>query len=301
MRRIIYLLAGIALLFSACNDDDPYCGEPVQIFDEPAFDVSTVVGKKQAALYDKYGIVILDKLNIGFYLFDWNTVNNAASEPGEVGYHFTEADPAYVLDAVNYLEEEIFPIFGEDALKKYFPRNIQLLDMCGYLTKSNLIEGNEPEPRLFPGCGDVMINFVALAGVSGEFETMKGTTDLKLKWTSLFFEKILAGLPHPKAFADLYKKGYDTDRYGTIRLDAANKYGFIQVYRKSAYLPGIHKPETSVNKVSLEQDFGDFAAAILVCNEDELATIAGISALVAEKLEAMKKYLASIGFIGGNN
>ena len=277
------------ITLSCCNFDDPYTGEPLKEASEPSFDLSTELGKLQDHIYNRFGIELLATIDTSLYVYNMTSVKIIV-EGDNVGHHISKAEPDQVVHAINFLETEVFGKLGEPFVKKYLPRRIMFLNMCGYYTSSDLLDGMQPGVRMYPGYGELSIGCIALAGVSSDFQNIKDKTKITRAWLSLIIEKAFSRLPFPKQFAELYDKGSKLDDFSTIQLGDLHNYGFICNYRKSFYLEGVHQPDVYVSKLSLEQDFGDFMAAVLVLTKTELDELKGISPLIASKIEVAQNY-----------
>lgn len=288
MKKILTSLFVVLLLVS-CKMDDPYEGEPIRGVTEPTFDLSTEWGKCQNDIYTRYGIEVMEKIDTSLYVYDLTSIKNIVK--GEtVGHHISQADPTQLVAAIHFLENEIFAKLGEDFVKKYLPRNIMFLNMCGYYTNSGLLEGMQPGVRMYPGYGELGVGGIALAGISADFTQLKQDTKLQRGWISLILEKAFERLPFPTQFAALFDKGSQLDDYSTIELGSLHDYGFICNNRKSEYLEGVHEPTNYILKLSLEQDISDFVAAVLVLPESELNALKGINPIIASKIEAARIY-----------
>lgn len=290
MKCLTYILI-LWFVVAGCNSSDDFSGGEVEIFPEPVFDLTTIYGKKQLEFYENYGIVFLDKLDINFYVFDWTTIQHVVADETTLGgFNVTQADTSYIGTVLDFLDTEIFEVLGENFVKNCCPRYIQLLDMCGASAINYLLDGVEPKARMYPGWGNVAVNYLALGGVSNRFGSIE-KKELKRKWVSLFIEKAYEKLPFSEDFALLYNEGWALDSWSTMALGDYSNYAFLQIPRNSSYLLGIHEAFADVSKVTLEQDFGDFAAAVLVYTEEELMELAKLNPLIASKIEVMKNYV----------
>lgn len=269
--------------------DDPYEGVPIKGVLEPSFDLSTEWGKKQNEFYTRYGIEVIGTIDTTLYVYDLTSIKKLADGKA-VGHHITQAEPTELIDAANFLQNHLFSILGDEFVETYLPRRIMFLNMCGYYINDNLLPGIEPSLRMYPGYGELSVGCIALAGISKEFQQLKSDPRLARGWLSLIIEKVFNRLPYPKQFATLYDQGSKKDNYSYIQLGSLHDYGFICNYRESYYLEGIHLPESDVKKLSLEQDLGDYLAAVLLMSEPELDVLKKNSTLIASKIEAAKIY-----------
>ncbi len=137
MRKILLFapLFAAAALFAACDDKndepevDPYvpAAEAIDIFNET---------------YDLDAVLDVDTATFRYASADgsmfWTEPRISPENPdGEdvpdfVGQYYVPADTSYVYKVLNFLEDEVFPVFGTEFIQKYMPRKIYFASEMQY-------------------------------------------------------------------------------------------------------------------------------------------------------------------------
>lgn len=206
------LLAAVA--FTACEDDTNDAGNDGGTT-APALTPDEAI----AAFNTKYDLeATLDVDTATFcyaspdgQMFRW--VNGRADENGDsipdfVGQYFVPADNEYVGKVLNFLETEVFPVFGEEFISKYMPRTIYFaseVQYHPYYSNRNigLINLAKDIHYAFEG-GTCCPEFIMFSHCCSDFDTMDKTY-LKGLYTSLVVEYIYSNianstLDEPAAF-----------------------------------------------------------------------------------------------------
>lgn len=232
------LLAAVA--FTACEDDTNDAGN--EGGNTPALTPDEAI----AAFNTKYDLeATLDVDTATFCyaspdgrMFSWD--NDIVDENGDTvpdfrGQYFVPADNEYVGKVLNFLETEVFPVFGEEFISKYMPRTIYFaseVQYHPYYTNRNLGLLNQSKDihYVFEG-GTCCPEFIMFSHCCADFDTMDKTY-LKRLYTSLVVEYIYTNvanstLDEPTAF-NQYSIDYTvgTDIYGFIFCTNQNSDGY---------------------------------------------------------------------------
>ena len=204
------LLAAVA--FTACEDDTNDAGNdggtPALTPDEAIAAFNTK--------YDLEATLDVDTATFCYaspdgQMFRW--VNGRADENGDsipdfVGQYFVPADNEYVGKVLNFLETEVFPVFGEEFISKYMPRTIYFASEMQYnplYSDRQLGLGYQSKDfyYTFEG-GTCCPQYIMFSHCCADFDTMDKTY-LKRLYTSLVVEYIFTNiansqLEEPTAF-----------------------------------------------------------------------------------------------------
>ena len=126
MKTFKYILVlGITIMTMACDrsDDSNY---DVELPDRPTFDETTVYGKRMKEFYDKYGVWCQYNVPSGDLFYAWTTSDNYTSS--SLDYEYEEADPNYIVKAIDFLEEEVMVNLPSSILDEYMRSNILFFD-----------------------------------------------------------------------------------------------------------------------------------------------------------------------------
>lgn len=204
------LLAAVA--FTACEDDSndttPGDGTPALSPDEAiaAFN----------AKYDLEATLDVDTATFCYasadgQMFRWingRVDENGDSIPDFIGQYFVPADNQYVGKVLDFLETEVFPIFGDEFISKYMPRTIYFASEVQYNPYYNnrnlgLLNHAKDIHFAFDG-GTCCPEFIMFSHCCADFDAMDKTY-LKRLYTSLVVEYIYSNianstLDEPTAF-----------------------------------------------------------------------------------------------------
>ena len=116
MKKNIFLLAACVLALASCYKEAPLTR---QVHD-PAFTIVDGSAPGQHAVYDiwtKYGVAILSQYKEVDY--KWNMKDTTS-------YMASRIDASFLGQAMDYLDETLFSLYGDAFKKKYFPFKIYL-------------------------------------------------------------------------------------------------------------------------------------------------------------------------------
>ena len=130
------LLAAVA--FTACSDDDNNNdgGNGNDITNQTPDEAIDAFNTK----YDLNATLDVDTATFCYAspdgrMFKWDTdivTEDGDSVPDFYGQYFVAADNEYVGKVLNFLETEVFPVFGNDFIAKYMPRTIYFASEVQY-------------------------------------------------------------------------------------------------------------------------------------------------------------------------
>lgn len=212
-----------ALAFTACSDDDndnkdggivppPTAEEAIEAFN---------------ATYDLEAVLNVDTATFNYAAVDGNMfiVRDRKNEVGDTvpdffGQYFVEADNEYVYKVLDFLEDEVFPVFGTEFIKKYMPRTIYFaseVQYHGYYIDKDFGHTSIAKDFYFPFEGGIVCpQYMMLSHCCADFDTMDKEY-LKRLYVSLVTEYIFTNIENssletPETFNDYslkYTQGFE--------------------------------------------------------------------------------------------
>ncbi len=194
------LLAAVA--FTACSDDNDgdnggngngptvTPGEAIEAFNEK---------------YDLNATLDVDTATFNYaspdgHMFEW--FNDIATETGDsvpdfYGQYFVAADNEYVPKVLDFIQKEVFPVFGDDFISSYMPRTIYFASEVQMNPLYNnrelgLINSSKDIHYTFDG-GTCCPQYIMFSHCCADFDTMDKTY-LKRLYTSLVVEYIFSNI-----------------------------------------------------------------------------------------------------------
>lgn len=195
------LLAAVA--FTACSDDDNNNdgGNGNDITNQTPDEAIDAFNTK----YDLNATLDVDTATFCYAspdgrMFKWDTdivTEDGDSVPDFYGQYFVAADNEYVGKVLNFLETEVFPIFGNDFIAKYMPRTIYFaseVQYNPYYTNRGmgLVSHSKDIHYAFEG-GTCCPEFIMFSHCCADFDTMDKTY-LKRLYTSLVVEYVFSNI-----------------------------------------------------------------------------------------------------------
>lgn len=214
MKTCQYILAiCLAMTALACDRSDE-ADFSVEVPDAPSFDESTDHGKRMKAFFDKYGIWCQYHVPADDLFYAWTTSENWTTS--SLDYEYEEADPDYIVKALDFLENEVMVHLPASILDEYLGLHIalegrifhscELEDGLNYTSKEdypNLEENFEDAAYGWNGS-----RYLLMAPVGPEFDRTDKEA-LKRGWTAVIFKEALKKLPNPEAFEKNNQKAWD--------------------------------------------------------------------------------------------
>lgn len=214
MKTCKYILAiCLAVTALACNRSDE-ADFKVELPDGPSFDETTNEGKRMKSFFDKYGIWCEYNVPSEDLFYAWTTSENWTTS--SLDYEYEEADPDYIVKALDFLEDEVMIHLPSSILDEYLGLHIalegrifhscELEDYLNYTSKEDYpdLEENFEDPAY----GWNGSRYLLLAPVGPEFDRTDKTT-LQRGWTAVIFKEVLKKLPNPEAFEKNNQKAWD--------------------------------------------------------------------------------------------
>ena len=199
------LLLWIAALFVACDRSDDADLEVIMP-DGPSFDESTEWGIRMKEFYDKWGIWCQYNVPSDDLFYAWTTSENWTTSA--LDYEYEDADPEYIVKALDFLEEEVMANLPESILNEYMGLYIALEGRVFHsntledgLNYSSMEDWNLSTDYDEEAYGWNGTRHLLLAPVSSLFDEMD-KDEIKRGWTALLFNAALANLPNPDAFEE---------------------------------------------------------------------------------------------------
>lgn len=204
------LLAAVA--FTACEDDS---NDTTPTGETPALSPDEAIAAFNAK-YDLEATLSVDTATFCYasadgQMFRWingRVDENGDSIPDFIGQYFVPADNQYVGKVLDFLETEVFPVFGDEFIAKYMPRTIYFaseVQYNPYYSNRNigLINLSKDIYYSFEG-GTCCPEFIMFSHCCADFDAMDKTY-LKRLYTSLVVEYIYSNianstLDEPTAF-----------------------------------------------------------------------------------------------------
>lgn len=204
------LLAAVA--FTACEDDS---NDTTPAGETPALSPDEAIAAFNAK-YDLEATLDVDTATFCYasadgQMFRW--INGRVDENGDtipdfIGQYFVPADNEYVGKVLDFLETEVFPVFGDEFISKYMPRTIYFaseVQYNPYYSDRNfgLLNLSKDIHFAFDG-GTCCPEFIMFSHCCADFDAMDKTY-LKRLYTSLVVEYIYSNianstLEEPTAF-----------------------------------------------------------------------------------------------------
>lgn len=325
MRTFKYILVLSMIIMAVACDRSDESSYDVELPEEPTFDETTVYGKRMKKFYDDYGVWCQYNVPSADLFYAWTTSDNYTSSA--LDYEYEEADPDYIVEALDFLENEVMVNLPSSILDEYMGLYIALEGRIffsstlddSYLEHSSL----EDYPELStnyeePGYGWNGSRYLLLAPVGPEFdETDKD--QLKREWTALIFYEALKNLPNPDEFDQNNQAAWD-NFFGYFYVDYIvgnheNEWDGSDPYSSGLVGAGVLKVATLYDSYDDEETqtgynvyiskwydvsecldaFADYVAYIMYASAEEKAEIRSKSSniLVNEELDQgyCKKYL----------
>ena len=206
MRKFRYILiAWVAALAVACDRSDD-AGFGVDLPAGPSFDESTEWGIRMKEFYDKWGIWCQINVPSNDLFYAWTTSENWTTSA--LDYEYEDADPEYIVRALDFLEEEVMVNLPENILDEYVGLYIALEgrvfhsntlgDELNYTSMEDWDVTTEYNDEVYGWNGS---RHLLLAPVSSLFDEMD-KEEIKRGWTALIFNAALVNLPNPDAFEE---------------------------------------------------------------------------------------------------
>lgn len=269
MQKILFLfcLGFLGILSCADNDDESRLG--FELPERPVLSDNTPTNAKIKQLYEKYGIHFRYEFPKEDFTWDWTTqLSNPKYSPALEGR---------VLDAIDFIEENVFSIFPDTFLKRYLPFNVLMTDT---------LSGSYS-----PWHGTIASNYLGLGKIGTLWESADKEV-LRDSWISLFVEKMLGNWTYPADFAKISYDGYNP-KSGTISIqyypatvDVVQTYALLKSGRRGFY----NSNGRNVYCTSLGQDFGDFVAFIAYKKPSEKEEYYAKNSLIKTKVELLQEY-----------
>lgn len=229
-----------ALAFTACSDDDndnkdggivppPTAEEAIDAFN---------------TTYDLEAVLNVDTATFNYAAIDGNMfiTRDRKNEVGDTvpdffGQYFVEADNEYVYKVLDFLEDEVFPVFGTEFIKNYMPRTIYFaseVQYHGHYIDKDFGNASLAKDMYFPFEGGIVCpQYMMLSHCCADFDTMDKEY-LKRLYVSLVTEYIFTNIENslletPEAFNDYslkYTQGFEF--WGTIFSLNGNSDGYYE-------------------------------------------------------------------------
>lgn len=324
MRLFRYILiVWLATLVMACDrTDDADFG--VDLPEGPTFDESTEWGARMKKFYDDWGVWVQINVSSSDLGYAWTTSENYyASSPD---YEYEEADPNYIVQSIDFLENEVMVNLPSSILDEYLGLYIALEGRIfhsaelddDYLEYSSLEDFPELdtlyEERAYGWNGS---RYLLLAPVSMEFDEIDANT-LKREWTALIFTEALKNLPNPDEFEQNnqsawdnwfgyfyyeyiydengthetgYEAGYDPYSDGLVSVGSLKTVslseGFDDEDAETGYYVYISK---WYDAQTCQSAFADYVGYIMYATPEEKAEIRAMSSKIEENEQLVKDY-----------
>ena len=214
MKTFKYILVlCIVMTVIACDRSDD-ADFDVQLPDGPSFDESTVYGKRMKEFFDKYGVWCQYNVPANDLFYAWTTSENYSSS--SLDYEYEEANPDYIIKALDFLENEVMANMPNSILDKYMGLYIafegrvyhscELGDYLNYTSKEDYPDLEENFEEIAYGWNGS--RYLLLSPVGPEFDKID-KENIKRGWTALIFNEALKNLPNPDAFENNNKAAWD--------------------------------------------------------------------------------------------
>ena len=157
----------------------------------PSFDESTEWGIRMKEFYDKWGIWCQYNVPSGDLFYAWTTSENWTTS--SLDYEYEEANPEYIVKALDFLEEEVMVNLPESILDEYVGLYIALegrvfhsSELEDYLNYSSLEDWDVTTSYSEEAYGWNGSRYLLLAPVGPLFDEMD-KEEIKRGWTALIF------------------------------------------------------------------------------------------------------------------
>ena len=126
MKKILLFapLFAAAAWFAACDDKNE---EPPIDYVQQATEAIDTFNVK----YDLEAVLDVDTATFRYaspdgsmFWYERRITPEGDTVPDFLGQYYVQADPSYVNKVLNFLEDEVFPVFGTEFIQKYMPRKI---------------------------------------------------------------------------------------------------------------------------------------------------------------------------------
>lgn len=220
------LLATVA--FTACDDDSNDNGdgstEPVLTPEESIDAFNTKYDLEATLNVDTATFCYASPDGQMFRWINGRVDENGDSIPDFIGQYFVPADNQYVGKVLNFLETEVFPVFGDEFISKYMPRTIYFASKVQYNPYYNnrnlgILNHAKDIHYDFDG-GTCCPEFIMFSHCCSDFDTMDKTY-LKRLYTSLVVEYIYSNIANSTLEEPTAFNQYSTDY--TVGVD----FGFM--------------------------------------------------------------------------
>lgn len=201
MKYLVYISIIVMSLFIACDrsDESDYHFE----LESSLSDEEGPIAERISEFFEKYGLQVKYDFEDAEYTYNWT--EHISSVP------YTKADPNYVIRVLDYLEDEIFPVFPEGFIEKYLQPNILFVDSLSieysYLNSTSGVSYTENRSI----SGNVTQNYLAIGRVSESFDFE--SEEMKEELVALLIERMMintANWPKPQEFINVTGEKYGT-------------------------------------------------------------------------------------------
>ena len=283
---VVFSGLAIAVFLPSCSKDVPI-GEPIDIdtgYTLPQEGASDEDNARIIDIYDRWGSFVIYRIDPDDIF--WQQISGNASTGGRVN-KYTEGDPSYVGDMLDYLDEVWWRYFPDDFMKTGgAPYRIYIVEE--YYAERDFGGG---DIRKYPSDFYIGDNFIVLGGMSTVASLDEATLKSKkiALITALWTEYVSSGvLTTPTEFYTVsdyttkpemtYNPSTYSYEYTPEQLDALRNRGFIPNYSQygysvynEIYMKYSETNDTWSSSDPRSNDFNYYIAQILNTTDEEAA------------------------------